>query len=268
MLDGQSTLPGLAADRQPGTGAEQPLARNGNEDHTTGTTTGPTAGPAAAHAGHRQRLRTRFLAGGADALADYELLELLLFLAVPRGDVKPLAKRLIGRFGSFGAVVSAAPQRLEEVSGVGPAVLTALKTVQACGIRLLAHRAREEPVIGNWDALLDYCQGAMSFEKIEQFRVLYLDRRNRLIGDEVQQQGTIDHTPVYPREVARRALEMGAAAVILAHNHPSGDPTPSGADIEMTGQIKAALSTLNITLHDHVIVGGQDHASFRSLGLL
>ena len=220
------------------------------------------------HRGHRQRLRHRFLAGGPDALADYELLELLLFLAVPRGDVKPLAKKLVERFGSFGAVVSAPAERLEEISGVGPAVLAALKTVQACGLRLLAHRAQEGPVVGNWDALLDYCRGAMGFETIEQFRVLYLDRKNRLIADEVLQQGTIDHTPVYPREVARRALEMGAAAVILAHNHPSGDPTPSGADIDMTRQVRDALKTLNIVLHDHVVIGGQDHASFRNLGLL
>ncbi len=223
---------------------------------------------AGGHSGHRQRLRARFLTGGTDALADYELLELLLFLAAPRGDVKPLAKALIARFGGFGQVVSASQERLSEVDGVGPAVLAALKTVQACGLRLLSHQAQEKPVIGNWDALLAYCQGAMSFEKIEQFRVLYLDRKNRLIGDEVLQRGTIDHTPVYPREVARRAIEVGAAAVILAHNHPTGDPTPSGADIEMIGQIKAALATLNVSLHDHVIIGGQDHASFRSLGLL
>ena len=259
MFDGQSNLPGLGAVRQSGTPDERLLDRKGNE---------ADAPPARGHAGHRRRLRTRFLAGGADALADYELLELLLFLAVPRGDVKPLAKALIAQFGSFGQAVSATPERLSEVDGAGPSVVAALKTIQACGLRLLAHQAQERPIIGNWDALLAYCQGAMGFEAIEQFRVLYLDKKNRLIGDEVLQQGTIDHTPVYPREVARRAIEVGASAVILAHNHPSGDPTPSGADIEMTGQIKAALSTLNIALHDHVVIGGQDHASFRNLGLL
>jgi DNA repair protein RadC len=256
MLDAQSTLPGLPRDRQA-------AARDVTEKSAPRHVDGP-----ANHAGHRRRLRDRFLAGGADALADYELLELLLFLAVPRGDVKPLAKRLVARFGSFGAAVSAPPERLEEINGVGPAVVAALKTAQACGLRLLAHRAQDKPVIGNWDALLDYCRGAMAFETIEQFRVLYLDRKNRLISDEVMQQGTIDHTPVYPREVARRALEVGAAAIILAHNHPSGDPTPSGADIDMTGQVRDALKTLNIVLHDHVVIGGQDHASFRNLGLL
>jgi DNA repair protein RadC len=264
MLDEQSILPGLNNWGQSRTPNEQPAGRNGNAFQSGIEGEASKRG----HAGHRQRLRARFLAGGADALADYELLEMLLFLAVPRGDVKPLAKTLIKRFGSFGQVVSASPERLSEVDGVGPAALAALKTVQACSLRLLAHKAKEKPVIGNWESLLAYCQGAMAYETIEQFRVLYLDKKNRLIGDEVLQQGTIDHTPVYPREVARRAIETGASAVIMAHNHPSGDPTPSAADIEMTSQIEAALATLNIALHDHVVIGGQDHASFRNLGLL
>lgn len=225
-------------------------------------------GDAGAHSGHRQRLRQRFLTGGADALADYELLELLLFQAVRRGDVKPLAKRLLARFGSFGALVSAAPEEIAAVKGAGPAVVAALKTVQACALRLLVEEAKAAPVLGNWKAVIDYCRAAMGREKVEQFRVLFLDKKNRLVGDEVQQRGTVDHTPVYPREVARRALELGASAVILVHNHPSGDPTPSRADIDMTGQVRAALETLGVTLHDHLIIGGGDHVSLRGLELI
>jgi len=218
--------------------------------------------------GHRRRLRQRFLAGGADALPDYELLELVLFAAQPRGDVKPAAKSLLERFGSFAEVISAEPERLAEVAGVGEAAIAQLKVVQAAAQRLARGRVLEREVIGSWQALLDYCRATMAYAKTEQFRILFLDRRNALIADEKQQQGTVDHTPVYPREVVKRALELGASAIILVHNHPSGDVTPSRSDIEMTREVSEAAGKLGIQVHDHLIIGRGEHASFRSLGLL
>ncbi|WP_028793851.1 RadC family protein [Thalassobaculum salexigens] len=218
--------------------------------------------------GHRQRLRRRFLAAGADALADYELIELLLFLAKPRGDVKPLAKRLIARFGSFAETISAEPRELAKVDGMGEASVAALKTAKAAADRLLGEPLLKRPVLSGWKQLLDYCHAAMAHEPVEVVRVLYLDKRNRLIQDELQGRGTIDHTPLYPREVVKRALDLGASALIVVHNHPTGDPTPSQADISTTAQLKEAAATLGIVLHDHLIVARHGHASFRAKGLL
>jgi DNA repair protein RadC len=218
--------------------------------------------------GHRQRLRERFMAGGGDALPDYELLELVLAQAIPRGDVKPLAKLLLGKFGGFTEVIAAEPARLEEVKGVGPAVVAQFKVVQEAAKRMARGKVLNRPVLGSWDALIDYCSIAMAHNPIEQVRVLYLDKKNVLIADEMQQKGTIDHTPVYPREVVKRALELGATAMILVHNHPSGNPQPSKADIEMTRQIVTAAKNLGIIVHDHVVIGKGQHASFKSLGLL
>lgn len=218
--------------------------------------------------GHRRRLRERFLKGGADALADHELLELVLFLAQPRRDVKPLAKRLLAQFGSFAGVVSAEPEALREISGLAESGLAALKSVQAAAQRLAREEVAERPVIGSWDKLLDYCRATMAREQIEQFRLLFLDRKNRLIADELQQRGTVDHTPVYPREVVKRALALGASAIIMVHNHPSGDPTPSKGDIEMTREVAGACEKLGIALHDHVIIARSGHASLKAMGLI
>lgn len=218
--------------------------------------------------GHRGRLRRRLLAAGPDSLPDYELLELVLFSALPRQDVKPLAKALLHHFDSFAGVISAPPGRLAEVPGVGDAVVATLKVVQAAAQRLARDEVMTRPVIGSWQKLLDYCRASMAREANEHFRVLFLNRRNELIADEVQQRGTVDHTPVYPREVLKRALELGATAVIMVHNHPSGDPTPSAADIAMTREVKEAGDKLGVALHDHVIIGRNGHASFRTLGLI
>ena len=218
--------------------------------------------------GHRQRLRERFLSGGPDALPDYELLELLLFLSIPQRDTKPLAKELIARFGGFGGVIAAAPERLKEVDGVKDATLAALKIVEAAALRLAKGKVIGRPALSSWEALLDYCAAVMGHAQIEEFRVLFLDRKNVLVADEVHQRGTVDHTPVYPREVVKRALELGASAVILVHNHPSGDPTPSRTDIAMTREIAAAAKALKIEVHDHLIIGRGKHASFKALGLL
>lgn len=217
---------------------------------------------------HRRRLRARFLDGGADALPDYELLELVLFGAVPRQDMKPLARHLIETFGDFNGVISARRERLEKVEGVGPAIVLQLKLVEAAARRLSRSRVMQRPVISSWAALLDYCHTAMAHRETEQFRILFLDRKNILIADEEQAEGTVDHVPVYPREVVKRALELNASALILVHNHPSGDPTPSATDIDMTGRVRDACEALGITLHDHIIVGKQAEASFRSLGYL
>jgi DNA repair protein RadC len=218
--------------------------------------------------GHRQRLRQRFAAGGADALPDYELLELLLFMAIPQRDIKPLAKMLIDHFGSFADVIAAPAERLMEVDGVKEATVAALKTVEAAALRLAKARVIGRPALSSWEALLDYCSAAMARGVTEEFRVLYLDRKNVLIADEVHQKGTVDHTPVYPREVVKRALELGASGLILVHNHPSGDPTPSRADVAMTKEIAAAAKALKIEVHDHLVIGRGKHASFKAMGLL
>lgn len=219
-------------------------------------------------AGHRKRVRDRFRIGGADAIPDYELLELVLFSALPRGDTKPLAKKLIATFGSFAEVVNAAPERLKDVDGIGDRVVDEIKLVQAAALRLMKGGIMNRKVLGSWTAVLDYCKAAQGFDTKEAFRILFLDKRNQLIADEVQQRGTVDHTPVYVREVVKRALELSATALILVHNHPSGDPAPSRADIDMTKQIIDAAKPLGIAIHDHIIVGRQGHASFRALRLI
>ncbi|MFO1188066.1 MAG: DNA repair protein RadC [Alphaproteobacteria bacterium] len=220
------------------------------------------------HHGHRKRLRRRFLDGGPSALHDYELIELLLFPSLPRRDVKPLAKRLIKRFGSFADVITARPEDLMAETGLGESGAAALKAVEAAAVRLTRTQAINRPVMGSWLQLLDYLQASMAHAKIEQFRLLFLDRKNKLITDELQQQGTVDHTPLYPREVVKRALELGATGVILVHNHPSGDPAPSAADIAMTREVRDAGAKLGLTLIDHIIVSRGRHASFKALGLL
>lgn len=217
--------------------------------------------------GHRERLRSRFREAGTEALTDYELLELLLFRALPRRDVKPLAKELIAKFGSFAEVVSAPTARLAEVKGLGDSAITELKIVQAAASRLARGQVKGRPVLSSWSAVLDYCRTAMAFAEKEQFRVLFLDKRNQLIADELQQVGTVDHTPVYPREVVKRALELSATAIILVHNHPSGDPTPSRMDIDMTKSIVEIAKPLGISVHDHIIVGKDGHASLKGLRL-
>jgi DNA repair protein RadC len=219
-------------------------------------------------AGHRQRLKERFTNGGAEALPDYELLEMVLFGAIPRRDTKDLAKRLLERFGSFAEVINAPPERLKEIKGVGDTVVTHLKLVRAAALRLMRDSIMQRPVLASWASVVEYCRAAMGFEAREQFRILFLDKKNRLIADEVQQQGTVDHTPVYIREVVKRALELSASAIILVHNHPSGDPTPSRADIDMTRQIAEAARPLGIAIHDHIIVGRQGHASLKALRLM
>jgi DNA repair protein RadC len=224
--------------------------------------------PVPLHSGHRQRLKERFIAGGSDALPDYELLELLLFSAIPRRDTKPTAKRLLERFGSFAEVVNAPPERLKEIKGVGDAAVLQLKLVRAGSLRVMQRTIMQRPVLSTWTAVIDYCRAAMGFEAREQFRILFLDKKNRLIADEVQQTGTVDHTPVYVREVVKRALEHSASALVLVHNHPSGDPAPSRADIDMTKQIVAAAKPLGVAIHDHLIVGRQGHASFKALKLI
>lgn len=220
------------------------------------------------HTGHRDRLRQRFAKSGSDGLHDYELLELVLFRAIPRRDVKPLAKDLIERFGSFAAVISAPNQRLMEVPGVSDKVALELKVVQAASVKLAQGKMMDRPAISNWTALLDYCQASMAHNEKEIFRILFLDRKNKIIADEIQQEGTIDHTPVYPREVVKRALELGASAIILVHNHPSGDPTPSKADIQMTRKILDAGHPVGVSVHDHLVIGMGEHVSFKSLGLI
>jgi DNA repair protein RadC len=219
-------------------------------------------------ADHRARLRQRFRDTGGAGVHDYELLELILFRAIPRQDVKPLARALLDTFGDLNRVVTAPAARLVEVKGVGEAVVTELKILEVCAQRMARSRVMQRPVLSSWDALLDYCHTAMAHRETEQFRVLYLDRKNVLIADEEQARGTVDHVPVYPREVVKRALELNASALILVHNHPSGDPTPSQADIQMTNQIQQAAGVLGLTLHDHLIVGKSREVSFRAAGYL
>ena len=218
--------------------------------------------------GHRDRLRQRFREGGAAAMPDYELLELVLFRALPRKDTKPLARVLLDRFGDFNGVLSAPPERLADIKGVGEAVIGELKLIEAAAHRLARSKVLRRHAISGWDALLDYCHTTMSHRETEQFRVLYLDRKNILIADEEQARGTVDHVPVYPREVAKRALEVNASALILVHNHPSGDPTPSQADFDMTARIDAACQALGLTLHDHLVIGKSREISFRAEGYL
>lgn len=244
LRDADASAAGSAGDEPGGKGAEAPH-----------------------YHGHRERLRTRFVQAGADALPDYELLELVLFRAIPRRDVKPLAKALIDRFGSFAEVVSAEPARLAEVEGVSPGVIVDLKLTEAAGRRLARGAVQERSLLSSWSAVLDYCRTTMAFSAREEFRILFLDKRNHLIADEVQGRGTVDHTPVYPREVARRALELSASAIILAHNHPSGDPSPSGADVRMTREVVNVLDPLGIIVHDHIILGRTGHASLKGLKL-
>jgi len=218
--------------------------------------------------GHRERLRERLLAGGADALPDYELLEMVLLGAHARRDMKPLAKALLAKFGSFNDVIAAPPARLKETEGVGDSIVASLKVVHAAAGRFARGEVKRRPALSSWSAVLDYCRTAQAFAEVEEFRVLFLDKRNQLIADEVQQKGTVDHTPVYPREVVKRALELSATAVVLVHNHPSGDPTPSRADIQMTQQIVDIAKPLGIAVHDHIIAAGDGHANFKELHLI
>lgn len=218
--------------------------------------------------GHRKRLRQRFLVGGADPLPDYELLELILFRCLKNGDVKPLANRLIAAFGNFNHVLSAPVERLTEIEGVGPEIALDLKLIEAATHRMAQGTVLKRPVISSWNALLDYCRVTMSHRDTELFRVLFLDRKNILIADEIQGKGTVDHVPVYPREVIKRALDLNASALILVHNHPSGDPTPSTADIDMTEQIQGACDSVGITVHDHLVIGRSTEVSFKSEGYL
>ena len=239
------------------------MAGEDESDHEAGL-----AEAAPQYHGHRERLRARFREAGANAVSDYELLELVLFRAIPQRDVKPLAKDLIAKFGSFAETVAAPRGRLKEVKGVGEAVVDELKIVHAAAGRLARGEVRKRPVLSSWSSVLDYCRTTMAFSEKEEFRLLFLDKRNQLIADEVQQSGTVDHTPVYPREVVKRALELSATALILVHNHPSGDPTPSRADIQMTQAIIDVAKPLGIAVHDHIIVGKEGHASFKGLRLI
>jgi DNA repair protein RadC len=260
-LDGAVILP-VAPRQRPGGGGLD--AMTGNENPTKSQP--PEAAPH--YHGHRQRLRQRFLDAGSDALSEYELLELILFRAIAQRDVKPLAKNLIAKFGSFSEVISAPIERLRQVDGLGDASITELKLVQAAATRLLRGRVKNRPVLSSWSAVLDYCRTAMAFADREEFRILFLDKRNHLITDEQHQTGTVDHTPVYPREVIKRALELSATAVILVHNHPSGDPSPSRADIQMTQAIIEVAKPLGIAVHDHIIVGKDGHVSLREQKLI
>lgn len=218
--------------------------------------------------GHRERLRDRFRDAGPDALSDYELLEMVLFRALPRRDVKPLAKTLIARFGSFAEVVHAPEARLREINGLGDAAVTEMKLIAATASRVAKGQVKQRAMLSSWSNVIDYCRTAMAFADKEQFRILFLDKRNQLIADELQQVGTVDHTPVYPREVVKRALELSATAIILVHNHPSGDPTPSQADIQMTKSIVAIAAPLGISVHDHIIVGKNGHSSLKGMKLM
>lgn len=224
--------------------------------------------PKADHLGHRSRLRSRLLEGGPEALADYEIVEMLLFAAIPRRDTKPLAKDLLKRFGGLGGLLKATPAQLAAVPGMAEGGIAAVKVVQAALERMSREELKEAPILSSWDRLLTYCRVHLAYEPVENFHLLFLDRKNRLIADERQQRGTVDHTPVYPREVVKRALELGATALILVHNHPSGDPTPSRADIEMTREIGEAAGRLGIAVHDHVVIGKAGHYSFKAQGLL
>jgi DNA repair protein RadC len=243
-------------------GKKNPAPQAGLPDSTTN----PLAKPH--YSGHRDRLRKKFRDSGASALADYELLELLLFRSIPRADTKPLAKRLLAEFGSIAEVMAAAPARLTAVAGLGESVATDLKIVHAVAVAMAGAPVVKRPVLSSWSQVIEYCRTAMAYEEREQFRILFLDKRNKLIRDEIQQTGTVDHTPVYPREVVRRALELSSTALILVHNHPSGDPTPSRADIDMTKTIIDVAAPLGIVVHDHLIIARDGHASLKGLKLI
>ena len=225
-------------------------------------------GGEAHYKGHRDRVRRRLLNAGPEAFADYELLELLLFHSIDRVDVKPLAKALLKEFGSLGGVLAASREQLEKHDKLGERTVVHFKAIRETARRLLKESVADRPVVSSWNQLLDYCRIAMADEQTERFRILFLDRKNILIRDEVQQRGTVDHTPLYPREITRRALELQASSIIMVHNHPSGDPTPSRADIEMTNEVRDAAGRLGIALHDHLVIGRESHASFKSMGLL
>lgn len=231
---------------------QQTLQNDENEPHYTG---------------HRDRLRDRFLKGGVDALAEYEILELILFMAIPRRDVKPLAKSLLSHFGSFGGIFHASVNDLKQ-HGLTETTITALKAIEATACHLMKQDLIGKPVLNSWSKLIDYLQATMAHERTENFRLLFMNKKNELIADEIQQSGTVDHTPAYPREIVKRALELSATAIILVHNHPSGDSTPSKADIEMTRQVIAAATALGIVIHDHIVVSKNGTTSMRSKGLL
>ncbi|MEL6288489.1 MAG: DNA repair protein RadC [Pseudomonadota bacterium] len=218
--------------------------------------------------GHRKRLRKRFLEGGRSAVADYELLELVLFRAMPQRDMKPTAKAVLARFGTFSEALNAPDRELMTINGIGEAAIAEFRIVRAAALQFLRDEVVERPLLTSWDGVLDYCRASMSYESREQFRVIFLDKRNRIITDEVQQVGTVDHTPVYTREVMKRALELSATALILVHNHPSGDPEPSRADIAMTKLIADTAKNLGIVIHDHIVIGREGHVSFKAKGLL
>ncbi len=245
-----------------------PNVSSGLAESGPGHNSGEKTGGKPHYHGHRQRLRERFLAAGPQSLPDYELLELLLFYGIERRDTKPLAKQLIERFGSLGGVLAAPAEQLAEFDGIDRRTLVLLRAVRETGARLAREEVADRPVIGSWQKLLDYCRSTMAHNDTEQFRLLFLDRKNVLIADEVQQRGPVDPTPVYPREVVKRALQLGASSLIMVHNHPSGDPTPSQADIEMTREVQAAAEVLGIALHDHIVIGRKGHASFKSLRLI
>jgi DNA repair protein RadC len=255
--------------RDPKVAAPDAGAPGGLEDGGGGETQGSfLEGPQPLNAGHRQRLRARFRQAGDDALPDYELLELVLFRAIPRRDTKDLAKRLLARFGSFAQVINAPDARLKEIAGVGDSVVSELRLIRAAALRLMRSEIASGPLLSSWSQVLAYLRAAQGFAHREQFRILFLDKKNRLIADEIQGQGTVDHTPVYVREVVKRALELSATAIILVHNHPSGDPTPSRADIDMTRMIVEAARPLGVAVHDHIIVGRDGHASFKAMRLI
>jgi DNA repair protein RadC len=230
--------------------------------------TAKAALPPPHYLGHRDRLRRRLREVGEEAVADYELIELVLFRAIPRRDVKPLAKALITRFGSFAETIAAAPERLADIEGMSEGAITEFKILEAAAKRFAKGAAKKRLPIGSWSELIDYCRTSMAFSEREEFRVLFLDKRNGLIADEKQGTGTVDHTPVYPREVVRRALELAASAIVLVHNHPSGDPSPSPADVKMTQDIIAVGAPLGVNVHDHLIVGRHGHASLKGLRLI
>jgi DNA repair protein RadC len=267
-MPGAERREAASAQARPTAAPPPATARDEPPDLLPGLPPPPARAAPPGHLGHRARMRQRLIAAGPDALLDHELLEMTLFTALPRQDTKPLARALIARFGGFAGAIAAPAPDLLRVEGLGEAGLAALKTVQAAALRLARAELRGRPLLDTWDRLADYLAAALAREPVEQVRVLFLDTRNRLIADEAQARGTVNHTPVYPREVVKRALELGATALILVHNHPSGDPTPSRADVEMTAEVKAAAGLLGIVLHDHLIVGNRRHVSLRREGLL